>query len=640
MPRRTLRPDGELLHHAEGAEASFQIVPDERGGERIEGTIRSGGAIAATIRLDRFKRIGLDDAAALANHWRSAFTREDGSAATPVDWRDLDPTAEALHEGRDRIATALRFGDPDALAAAARHWSEATIALGIDGDTRLRAWESLAESLAAAAEARRVDLVLAGPWADELAAIEAPSRVRLAVDRIRQGRFGPALRLLDGVETGGAASDADAAMSVDAGLLRSRLIHLARCPADQRPRPVWIEPPGRAALDRHLAGGLGPTAVDGAMTTEPEASAAVDEAPSSVPAAARSQGVALGSGGADAPNLDGWFHAAFDASLDAANEAAIEPAIEPAIDTALDAAIEISPVLRQELRAALRGALLAHVRRLEGVSDDARADDGPALTDAARSPLVPADLAAWLASPQWRSQIDGLERTIDPRRSEAALRHFRKRLDAVLAAPPPPDPRRVLAEEALLLEAMLATADRIGRSLPQPTRDALVDLLRAHSDRRRNERLNPFFADAPAATAGDALRLHAEAQHRLARDPTLRMIADRLAMEQRLAEADPTTARFRAALIEANLELVADRIAAIVADALWQQTEALGLDRAQDLPTARSAIDGVGRSDPLPRPSPAPTTVPSTEPPDLAQIVSELLDAAASPARTPTPIAP
>jgi hypothetical protein len=571
MPRRTLRPEGELLQHAEGATAIFEIVPGEDGAWCVEGTIRRGDAIAAEIRLDRFARIDLDESASVAGRWRSAFEADGATARPQVDWRHLDPTARTLHAERTALLTALRIGDPVALDGAARRWSDAARELGVDPDSRLRALEGVAESLAAALDQSRVDLLFDGPWALEAAALDGPTRLRLSADRIRQGRFGAALRLLDGVDLADApaAAAAPGDQPLDTAWLRRRLVAVALRPPEQRTRPEWIEPPGRAALDRQLAGG--PPMATAADSSEIEGDRA--SAGSAGAASAAAEGPLEHRG---AEQFEAWVGEGF------------------------EAAIEASPALRRELRELLHAVLheQGHAPRpTEARGSHPSAGDpahppiappGSASADAPQAPLRPSDLAAWLASPQWRSQVAGLDRAIDPRRVEASLRLFRERLAAALAAPPPADPRRVLAEEALLLEAMLAAADRIGRPLPPPTREALTELLRAHSERRCMERLNPFFAATPAA-APDALRLHSEAQQRLDRDPALLMIADRLAMEQRLADADPATARFRSALIEANLELVADRIAAIVADALWIQTEALGIDRPAD-----AALDPTG----------------------------------------------
>lgn len=243
-----LRPEGLLPQHPHGASARFEIELDAGVPKAISAEIRRGDAIAATVRWIGLETLGLEQAAAIRQRWQQLVN-------DPLAWRSWpaalgsmsDPQAASLHESRRRLLSSIGGRDRQALKAAAASWAKELSRQGFSPDVELRGWEQLATSLAARGEHDLALAVAFGPWLDAIRGRGPAVRRRLATDRLSGARFAAAMLLA--LEAG--EGEASAPWWLEA----VRAAALGREAA--RPEVPWIEPSGRAELDRLVAEALG-----------------------------------------------------------------------------------------------------------------------------------------------------------------------------------------------------------------------------------------------------------------------------------------------------------------------------------------------------------------------------------------------
>lgn len=153
---------------------------------------------------------------------------------------------------------------------------------------------------------------------------------------------------------------------------------------------------------------------------------------------------------------------------------------------------------------------------------------------------------------------------------DAALLLLRRHLEALRDAPSRDDASRQasLAEEFILLEALLDGGQRLLPHLEEPMRQRLQRRLVAASEERVRRRASYFFPDRREAAAADTGSLRERVLAASRDDLMLRSMAARVEADRRLLAAEPQTARFRLAMLEMAVDLLVDRLAAIGAEVL------------------------------------------------------------------------
>jgi hypothetical protein len=182
-------------------------------------------------------------------------------------------------------------------------------------------------------------------------------------------------------------------------------------------------------------------------------------------------------------------------------------------------------------------------------------------------PRAAADLSAWLQSSAWRvPSITGAP--IDSPKVAVAASVLR---DAVArwAATPDPSPAdrlTILAEEQAMLESTLAAAQRFAarHGLDEASIDRLRRRIARLADQRRGQRGNPFFPEWRRPRTVEPMALAERLARSLDGNALLEALGDRAAIELRLLEGDPRTARFRRLLVDAQIDAAANRLDEIV----------------------------------------------------------------------------
>ncbi len=219
---------------------------------------------------------------------------------------------------------------------------------------------------------------------------------------------------------------------------------------------------------------------------------------------------------------------------------------------ALDAALERSG-LPPLLREAFRGEIAAALTAVPDLGEDKRRH-------------AEAAFGHWLGHHRDRFAAAASSGAARDEARQLLRRHVQSLRDAV-----PLDEasrRALLAEETLLLETLLDGGQRLLPRLEEPLRQRLRQRLVAASEERSRRRSSYFFPEwsAPAATDPAAIRERVLAQAR--DDLMLRSMAARADADAVLLETEPETARFRRAMLEMAIDLLADRLAAIAGEIL------------------------------------------------------------------------
>lgn len=251
--RASLRPEGALRQHPEGLAASIEARRIDGIPTRIDAAVRRGDAVVATLRWTGIESIADAAAEAIRRSWREVAL--DGDAWRSLDgrWAAAHPQGPALQARRRAVLAAMLGGDRAAFASAASAWRQAIRSRGLPEDLELRAWEQLAAWRASQGDEAGVDAIVSGPWREAIATLSPPRRCELAESRLRQGRFAAAILLA--MPSEGAAGPAPSPPESLPWWFGEILAQAAGSEA-QRPRMAWIEPPGRARLDRLVAAGL------------------------------------------------------------------------------------------------------------------------------------------------------------------------------------------------------------------------------------------------------------------------------------------------------------------------------------------------------------------------------------------------
>jgi hypothetical protein len=527
----------------EATEGSWRFEPDS-----ADATIESAGRRFATIRWRHLQRLDALEADRLEASMRHAFEFGDAAPAHRRLESDpfvaLDPGGFARRQLRRELRQAIEHGTLAEVGERIEAYLDRLASDDLLPELGVRSIEAVEERLEARRPGRDTITRLDLAWRRAIARCGRAALGRLLSDRLGQGRFGSAMRLahllLQGEDPAARESGPSPMIGDVAGIAR-RLRELA----DQVERPAapWFEPAGRVILDRRLLGLEHldrldePDNLDSREQLERRAQRDRDEPP-----------VATASGG----------------SVRERDAESAPPPLATLLIELLDDAIAGSGTWP---RPGTREVLVEAVERRTGAGGRvervwASVEDRRRLAVAMRIFLGERHhhLVAHL-----RSRLEPSDGS--PRRPTEFETAFEACLDRIadLGPVPPPVRRAGDREENDLLAELLRAGERLARehrcgaAASRGLREAIV----AISDARRLRRGSVCFPAfrQPLAAVDRWQGPNADL-------PAIIERTVRIAIEDRLIEADPSTAAFRTAMRGAQIDALATRLDAVVAEAV------------------------------------------------------------------------
>lgn len=552
LPTRSVRPRGTITAHPAGIEMRIVAVDPARDAEfhempwsfasptDLRATIESGGRTLATIAWQDLRLLDRPEADRIESSLRDVFEAEDPRLETRnLDAYELvdalDPDAARRRHLRAALRRAIHAGTSKEIQAAVAAHVDELASQDLAPEIGVQSIEALEERLLGRSIDPHVPARLEVAWRAATGRCRDGALRRLLRQRVGQGRFGAAIRLADElIDRGATASE----LATTASIRRLRTELAAALDDALRPPAPWFEPPGRRVLEQRL---LRPLPAEGLGTIAPT----------------------------DARSAPRSAHGECES---------LRSTIQTALDEAIaGCGVRPWPGNRRRLEAIIG-------RRFDSAPGEIT--DGPTPDRAWQDPVdrrrLGTALRLFLAAHRDRLRAH-LGKTVTPRDAEfgppsAFERVFEECLERVGRLGPASEAlqRAGEREENRILAASLDAVDRlsIDHRCSADAARALRAAITAISDARRLRRSTPCFPmllepianeawwTGPTATLPDAI------EAALAADAMLSVLADRIALEDRLIASDRSTATFRTAMRAAQIEALATRIDAVVVETL------------------------------------------------------------------------